>query len=85
MLNQRQSRQCPFLLAWQERPPLRTTGGGGGHRQTGNCNVGETKVTEKHVVVGEKRVTITDGKVIVQESNSGLLVTDRKGIVGEKG
>lgn len=81
MLNQRQSRQCPFLLAWQERPPLRTTGGGGGHRQTGNCNVGETKVTEKHVVVGEtkvtekhvvvgeKRVTITDGKVIVQESN----------------
>lgn len=65
MLNQRQSRQCPFLLAWQERPPLRTTGGGGGHRQTGNCNVGETKVTEKHVVVGEKRVTITDGKVIL--------------------
>lgn len=69
MLNQKQSRRCPFLLAWQERPPLRTTGGGGGHRQTGNCNVGETKVTEKQVVVEEKRVTIPDRKVTVQESN----------------
>lgn len=52
MLNQRRSRHCPFLLAWQGRQPLRTTGEGGGHRQTGKCNVGETEVTDGNVIVG---------------------------------